>query len=143
MQDDILIMQKRLPMGFLAAWLMVITTIQWIMLDMYLPALPVLVQEFGVSEGELNISLNAGIIAAAVGTIVGGTLSDRYGRRPVMLAGLSVSIAGNLLCAFAGDVFFLSVMRGLSGFGSGIVETVAAAMLKERSPEPLEIRTLS
>ena len=57
--------------------MMVITTIQWIMLDMYLPALPVLTEEFGVTEGELNVSLNAGIISAAVATIIGGTLSDR------------------------------------------------------------------
>jgi hypothetical protein len=60
-----IVLQKHLPMGFLAVWIMIITTIQWMMLDMYLPALPVLVREFGVSEGALNVSLNAGIIAAA------------------------------------------------------------------------------
>jgi len=69
MQKEVLIKQNHMPMGFLAAWLMVITTIQWIMLDMYLPALPILTEEFGVTEGELNISLNAGIISAAVATL--------------------------------------------------------------------------
>ena len=88
MHDEVLIRQKHMPMGFLAVWLMVITTIQWIMLDMYLPALPILVREFGVTEGELNVSLNAGIISAAVATIIGGTLSDRYGRKPIMIAGM-------------------------------------------------------
>ena len=77
--NEVLFRQKNMPMGFLAVWLMVITTIQWMMLDMYLPALPILVREFGVTEGELNISPNAGIICAAIGTIVGGTLSDRFG----------------------------------------------------------------
>ena len=131
MDNEILVKQKRLPMGFLAAWLMVITTIQWIILDMYLPALPILVDEFGVTEGQLNVSLNAGIVAAAVGTIFGGTLSDRYGRKSIILAGLFLSMAGNLFCALAGGVFVLCVMRGVSGFGSGIVETVAAAMMKD------------
>lgn len=123
--------QKHLPMGFLAVWMMVITTIQWITLDMYLPALPVLVDEFGVTAGELNISLNAGILAAAVGTIAGGTLSDRYGRKPVILTGLIISMVGNLTCAFANGIAMLCIMRAISGFGSGVVETVAAAILKD------------
>ena len=129
--NEVLIKQKHLPMGFLAVWLMVITTIQWIMLDMYLPALPVLVREFGVSEGELNISLNAGIICAALATIVGGTLSDRFGRKSVMIAGMVLGIFGNVCCALSNGVLMLSVMRGASGFGSGVVDTVAAAMLKD------------
>ncbi len=131
MDNDVLIRQKHLPMAFLAAWLMIITTIQWIVLDMYLPALPILTREFGVSEGQLNISLNTGIIAAAVGTIVGGTLSDRYGRKSVILAGLFLGVAGNLFCGLAGGIVLLCVMRAVSGFGSGVVETVAAAMLKD------------
>ena len=65
---EVLFKQKHMPMGFLAVWMMVITTIQWIMLDLYLPALPILVDEFGVTEGELNVSLNTGIIACAVAT---------------------------------------------------------------------------
>ena len=73
MGKDVLLKQKHMPMGFLAVWLMVITTIQWIMLDLYLPALPILVDEFGVTEGELNVSLNTGIISAAVATLIGGT----------------------------------------------------------------------
>ena len=131
MQKDVLIRQKHMPMGFLAAWLMVITTIQWIMLDMYLPALPILTEEFGVTEGELNISLNAGIISAAVATIIGGTLSDRYGRKGVMIAGMLMGIAGNIFCAMSQGVVMLSIMRGVSGVGSGIVDTVAAAMMKD------------
>ncbi len=131
MHDEVLIRQKHMPMGFLAAWLMVITTIQWIMLDMYLPALPILVREFGVTEGELNVSLNAGIISAAVATIIGGTLSDRYGRKPIMIAGMFMSISGCLFCGLSNGVVMLSVMRGVSGFGSGVVDTVAAAMMKD------------
>ena len=132
MHDEVLIRQKHMPMGFLAAWLMVITTIQWIMLDMYLPALPILVREFGVTEGGLNVSLNAGIISAAVATIIGGTLSDRYGRKLIMIAGMLMSISGCLFCGLSNGVVMLSVMRGVSGFGSGVVDTVAAAMMKDK-----------
>lgn len=130
-RNNRIVLQKRLPMGFLAVWLMIITTIQWITLDMYLPALPVLVQEFGVTEGELNISLNTGIVAAAIGTIAGGTLSDRYGRKSVILTGLAIGVLGNLFCAFVGGVAMLCVWRAVAGLGSGVVETVAAAILKD------------
>ncbi len=131
MHDEVLIRQKNMPMGFFAVWLMVITTIQWIMLDLYLPALPILVKEFGVTEGELNVSLNAGIICSAVGTIIGGTLSDRYGRKNVMIAGMLLGIFGNISCALSNGVLMLCVMRGVSGIGCGIVDAVAAAMLKD------------
>ena len=131
MDREVLLKQKHMPMGFLAAWLMVITTIQWIMLDMYLPALPILVDEFGVTEGELNVTLNAGIICAAVATIIGGTLSDRFGRKSIMIAGMLLGITGNVFCAMSNGVAMLCIMRGMAGFGSGVVDTVAAAMLKD------------
>ena len=131
MDKEVLIEQKHMPMGFLAAWLMFIVTIQWIMLDMYLPALPILVEEFGVTEGELNVSLNAGIVCAAVATLIAGTLSDRYGRKAVMIISMLLAITGCMCCAMSRDVVMLSVMRGVAGLGSGAVCTVANAMLKD------------
>lgn len=131
MDHEVLIKQKHMPMGFLAVWLMVITTIQWSLLDMYLPALPVLVDEFGVTEGQLNVSLNAGIISAAVSTLIGGPLSDRYGRKIIMIAGMLLSMLGNMFCGMSTGIIMLCIMRGAAGFGSGIVNTVAAAMLKD------------
>ena len=118
-------------MSFFAAVLMIITTVQWITLDMYLPALPVLKEELGASEAMINISLNAGLAMTAVGTLFSGTLSDRFGRKPVLLLGLAVSAVCNFMCAFAGSVLFLSVMRGIAGLGCGCIETVTAAMLKD------------
>ncbi len=131
MEKEVLLKQKHIPMGFLAVWMMVITTIQWIILDMYLPALPILVDEFGVTEGELNVTLNAGIIFAAVATIIGGTLSDRFGRKVIMVLGMLLGIVGNIFCALSNGVAMLCIMRGMAGFGSGVVDTVAAAILKD------------
>ena len=71
--------QKHMSMRFMAVWMMLITTVLWMMLDMYLPALPVITKEFGVSESYLNVTLTVGMITCAVGTFIGGTLSDRFG----------------------------------------------------------------
>ena len=68
-------------------------TVQWMTLDMYLPALPVLKAQFGASEALLNISLNSDLFACAIGTLIGGTISDKYGRNPIMIIGLILAVA--------------------------------------------------
>ena len=129
--SEILIKQDKMSPGFFSAWMIALTTIQWITLDMYLPALPVLKEQFAVSEGMLNISLNAGILTTAIGTLFGGSISDRFGRKAVVAAGTLISAAGTLACAAAQGIVLLSVMRGIAGLGSGVVETVTAAMVKD------------
>ncbi|MBR6444109.1 MAG: MFS transporter [Firmicutes bacterium] len=131
MDSEILIKQDKMSSGFFSAWIVAMTTIQWITLDMYLPALPILKEQLGISEGVLNISLNAGILTTAIGTLIGGSISDRFGRKAVVGAGMLISAAGTLACAAAQEIVFLSVMRGIAGFGSGIIETVTAAMVKD------------
>ena len=118
-------------MTFFSAWIMVITTIQWIMMDMYLPALPVLAEEFQTTESMLNMSLNSELLMTAVGTLVSGVISDRFGRKPILLAGFGINIAGSLLCACAKGVTFLILMRGLQGLGSGFVITITTAIIKD------------
>lgn len=96
-----------------------------------MPALPVLKEEFGVSESVLNISVNTGLLMTAIGTLISGTLSDRYGRKPILLWGLFISAGGSFLCALSNGVILLSIMRGVSGLGVGFVLTVTTAMIKD------------
>ncbi|MGI6721016.1 MAG: MFS transporter [Anaerovoracaceae bacterium] len=118
-------------MRFFTIWLMVITTLQWMTLDLYLPALPVLKVELGISESLLNVSLNTGIIACAVGTLVSGTLSDRYGRKSMLFFGLITAAAAYFLCSFSNGIVLLSLMRGIGGLGTGFVLTITTAMIKD------------
>lgn len=129
--EEILIRQKRLGMTFYAVWMMVITTIQWMSLDIYIPALPVLKTEFGVSEAMLNLSLNSGVVTAAIGTLIGGTISDRFGRKSMLISGLCLVAAGMIACAFAGSVELIIVMRGISGIGCGFALSITLAVIKD------------
>lgn len=111
--------------------IMVLTAVVWMSLDIYLPALPVLKEEFSVSASYLNLTLTVGIVTTAVGTLVGGPFSDKYGRKPVFMLGALLSVLFTFLCTFAGGVEFLIVVRGVAGLGNGIILTVTTAMIKD------------
>lgn len=114
-----------------AASVMVLTAVVWMSLDIYLPALPVLQEEFAVSASYLNLTLTTGIITTAVGTLIGGPFSDKYGRKPMFILGTLLSVLFTFLCMFAEGVEFLIVVRGISGLGNGIILTVTTAMIKD------------
>lgn len=131
MNDGVLLRQKRLNMSFFAVWIMVITTCQWMMVDMYLPALPVLKEEFQCSESVLNWSLNSGIVMSAVGTLIGGMLSDKYGRKALVLLGMFITTASCYAAAASNGIVPLILFRGICGLGSGFILSITAAMIKD------------
>ena len=129
-KNEVLVPQPRLGTTLYITTLIIMMTVQWMTLDMYLPALPVLKVEFGASEALLNISLNSDLFACAIGTLIGGTISDKYGRNPIMIIGLLLAGLPLLVAAFAQGVWLLTVMRGLSGLGGGCALTVASAIVR-------------
>jgi len=130
-QEEVLVPQPRLGTTVYVTTLIIMMTVQWMTLDMYLPALPVLKTEFGASEALLNISLNSDLFACAIGTLIGGTISDKYGRNPIMIIGLILAGVPLLAAGFSQGVWFLTIMRGLSGLGGGFALTVAAAIVRD------------
>ena len=118
-------------MGFMVTVLVVMMTVQWMTLDMYLPALPVLKEVFGASEEALNVSLNTDLFFCGAGMLISGTISDKYGRKPIMMLGLVLSMVGLFLAPLAKGVVFLSIMRGITGLGGGFSLTVAAAIVRD------------
>ena len=60
--EEIILPQKHMSMGAFVWLIIAMMTVQWMTLDMYLPALPVLKEEFGASEAVLNFSLNSDLI---------------------------------------------------------------------------------
>ena len=79
--------------------------------DMYLPSLPGLVALFGSDMATVQLTLSAFLAGFAVMQLVYGPLSDRFGRRPVLLAGITLYTAASVGCAFAGSVEWLILWR--------------------------------
>ena len=130
-KEGVIFYQKILPMPFLAVWMMVIMTVMWSQLDMYLPALPVIQKEFGVSAAYLNVTINVGLVTMAVGTLIGGILSDGLGRKGLLIGGCLLSAAGCFCASMAGSVMFIAVSRAAGCFGEGFVLAILMAVVRD------------
>ena len=91
--------------------------------DLYLPSLPGIARAFGTDEAQTQLTLGFFLVGLALGQLAYGPLSDRYGRRPVLFAGLSIYIAASLACMLAPTIEFLIAFRFLQAIGAcaGIV----------------------
>jgi DHA1 family bicyclomycin/chloramphenicol resistance-like MFS transporter len=116
---------NRLLLGLLAA----ITAAGPIAMNIYLPALPRVQAYFGSSVAEVNLTVSLPLIAFAIGVFVYGPVSDRFGRRPVILGGQLVFALGNLLCLLSPSFGTLLAGRVVQALGTSAGLVVARAVL--------------
>ncbi|MDE0478133.1 MAG: multidrug effflux MFS transporter [Gammaproteobacteria bacterium] len=96
-----------------------------------LPAVPVIRQDFDVSDDIAQLTLSLSMAAIAIGTLTYGPLSDKFGRRPIILFGLFICAAGSLLCAFAGTIELLVIGRFVQAFGAAVGLVLARAIIRD------------
>ena len=99
--------------------------------DLYLPALPEMGNYFSASEFLVGLTLTIFFFVFAVSMILFGPLSDKYGRRPILIFGASIYTAASLACAEASSIYFLLAGRFFQAVGSGAIITVATALIKD------------
>ena len=86
--------------------------------DLYLPALPTMSQYFNVSGSLVNLTLVGFFFFFAVGTLLFGPLSDKYGRRIILLVGSGLYSLMSLTCALAPNVYVMIFARVFQGIGA-------------------------
>lgn len=111
--------------------------------DMYLPALPTIQADFRVTAAEVQMTLGSFLIGLAGGTLIYGPLSDRFGRKPVLLSGLVVYVATNFLCAIAASIEVLIVVRFLNAIGSASGMVIARVIIRDYFPPRETARLMS
>lgn len=99
--------------------------------DLYLPALPHMVASFHTNASLLNLTITFFFIFYAGGMLFWGPLSDKYGRKPILLMGLFLYTISSMLCANSSTVYQLIVFRILQAIASGAVVSVATAVVKD------------
>ncbi|MEP6875561.1 MAG: multidrug effflux MFS transporter [Burkholderiales bacterium] len=105
--------------------------IQPISTDLYLPALPTLQRELGASLSATQLTLSALIICFGLGQLVCGPLADRFGRRPVLLAGLGLYTVASVLGAIAQSIEALIVWRALQGAAMAAAVTCGRSIVRD------------
>ena len=99
--------------------------------DLYLPALPEMSGYFSVSQSLVSLTLTLFFVFYAVSMILLGPLSDKYGRRPILLLGTSIYTLASVLCAMAPNIYVLIGGRIVEAIGSGAIITVSTALIKD------------
>ncbi|QNP63040.1 multidrug effflux MFS transporter [Streptomyces genisteinicus] len=100
-------------------------------MDMYLPALPAVTDSLGAPAATVQLTLTACLAGMALGQLVVGPMSDRWGRRRPLLAGMAVYVVATALCAFAPTVELLIAFRLLQGLAGAAGIVIARAMVRD------------
>ncbi|PWL78584.1 MAG: hypothetical protein DBY20_06975 [Coriobacteriia bacterium] len=123
--------QKHLgPRAFLAC-VLVINASFILAIDMYVPALPLLLEEFDTSASFLNLTMFMFMLVSAFAILVAGPLTDKFGRKPILIVSCAVFDASSIGCALSTSVLMLTVFRVGQAIGFGLVETDVTAMIKD------------
>jgi DHA1 family bicyclomycin/chloramphenicol resistance-like MFS transporter len=97
--------QASVPFTLLLGVLVALTALG---MDMFLPSVPVIAQAFGAEPGAAQLAVTSYLLGLAIGQLAWGPVSDRFGRKPVLLAGLSLFFVSSVcgIGAFVTERFF-------------------------------------
>ena len=117
--------------------------IQPVTTDLYLPALPSLTEGFGAAVSQAQLTLTSLLLAFGASQLVWGPLSDRFGRRPVLLAGLGAYTLASIGCVLASSMDMLIAWRTLQGAAMGAGVMCARAIVRDLHDPEAGARVMS
>ena len=125
------IQQKYLDAKGLIVLIAVMNMFVPLSIDLYLPALPTIGIEFAATPLMVNLTLVSFFFFFAVGILLFGPVSDKYGRRKILLLGIVLYTLASGLCAFAGSIYSLIAYRIVQALGAGGMVAVSMAVVKD------------
>lgn len=108
-----------------------VTAIQAICTMLMLPALPQIAQEFHTTPDIAQLTISGFLVGLASGQLISGSLSDRFGRRPVMLAGVALTVLAGVGCTLSQSIESLIAFRALQGMSSAAGMVVGRAIIRD------------
>lgn len=100
-------------------------------LNIFMPSMPGLAKDMGVDYGLVQLTLTFYLVGLGLAQLVYGPISDRYGRRPVLLFGLGVYCLGSIACVAAPSIAFLMVGRALQAIGGCAGLVLGRAIIRD------------
>jgi DHA1 family bicyclomycin/chloramphenicol resistance-like MFS transporter len=99
--------------------------------DLYLPSLPSLARYFAVGVDDIQLTLSVFLVGLATAQLVYGPLSDRFGRRPVLLVGLAIYVVASAICMLSPSVPVLVVARFAQAVGACVGPVLGRAIVRD------------
>ncbi|USG61364.1 multidrug effflux MFS transporter [Sneathiella marina] len=111
--------------------------------DMYLPTFPMLADVFGASVSEVQLTLSIFTFTIAGCQLIYGPLTDRYGRKPILISGLFAFVIASFACLFAQNIEDLILYRFIQAFGVCAAIVVPRAMVRDLYQREMAAKQLS
>jgi DHA1 family bicyclomycin/chloramphenicol resistance-like MFS transporter len=115
----------------LTALLALLTGIAPMSVDMYLASLPDIARSLAVSDAQVQLTLSFYLVGFAIGQVIWGPISDRHGRRPILLMAISVFVAASIVCTIAPSIEVLIAARFVQAIGGAGMTVLARAVVRD------------
>ena len=119
---------------FVVVLLALLLGLQAVTTDLYLPTLPAIRDSLGTSMAEIQLTLTALLLAFGISQLVWGPLSDRFGRKPILLWGMGAYVLASMACVAAPGIDWLIVARTVQGIAMGAAVMAARAIVRDLYP---------
>ena len=123
--------KRSMPQKLIVLLLALLLGLQPVTTDLYLPALPAITDGFGAGMGQAQLTLTALLLAFGLSQLVWGPLSDRFGRKPILLWGVGAYVLASVACALAPSMAWLVTGRALQGVAMGAGVMAARAVVRD------------
>ena len=100
-------------------------------IDMYLPSMPTIAQDFNVADATVQLTISCYLLGFSFGQLLFGPITDSYGRRYVLIAGLIIFIVAALICGIAANINQLITARFFHGISAAATSIVINALMKD------------
>ena len=134
--------QRALSTGFWLVLLTVLIALPRITLDLHLPALPAMADHFRSSDSQLQLTLTLYTLGSAISLLIAGPLTDRFGRRPVLLAGLLLYVVATVACALADSLTVLIIARLFQALGGCCTTVIGRVIVRDHFDRHEQARLL-
>lgn len=112
-------------------------------IDLYLPGLPAIAQDLGSPESDIQLTISVFLVGFFIGMLLYGPLSDKFGRRPLLLGGMILYVIASLGCVFAESSAQLIGLRLVQALGGAAAAVLGRAIVRDLFPVNEAARVLS
>jgi len=123
--------QKYLKSAGVIALISILSMIPPLSTDLYMPALPEMTVYFHTTSTLMSFTMTIFFIFMAIGILILGPMSDKYGRKPILITSILISMLFSAACAFAPNIALLILARAASAFGAGGMVAISTALIRD------------